>query len=69
MAGCVLHIAGLIFVLILAGSCLHAARALTHPRWEDYSYEPYDRSTDNRFHWLGDGQTVADKTPGGDSKS
>ncbi|KAG6820664.1 hypothetical protein H0H93_013515 [Arthromyces matolae] len=48
------------------GSCLHAARALAHPRWEDYNYEPLDGPIKNRLYWLGDGQTVADKDPHGD---
>ncbi|KAL7277474.1 hypothetical protein ACG7TL_008395 [Trametes sanguinea] len=47
------------------GSSLHAMRALSHPRWEDYNYEPLD-PVDNRLHWLGDGQTYAEKTMSGD---
>lgn len=49
------------------GSPLHCARALTHPRWEDYVFEPLD-GIKNRFHWLGDGHTVADREEDGDSK-
>ncbi|KAG6911287.1 hypothetical protein DXG01_002126 [Tephrocybe rancida] len=49
------------------GSTLHAARALAHPRWEDYNYEPIDGPVKNRFYWLGDGQTVDDKDPNGDN--
>ncbi|KAG6812856.1 hypothetical protein H0H92_015954 [Tricholoma furcatifolium] len=48
------------------GSTLHAARALEHPRWEDYNYEVLDGPVKNRFYWLGDGQTVDDKDPNGD---
>lgn len=50
------------------GSCLHCARALEHPRWEDYDYEPLD-PVNNRFFWLGDGNTIADKVPGSDRRS
>ena len=39
-----------------------------HPRWEDFKYEPADPTT-NRFYWLGDGQTHAEKTLTGDSGS
>lgn len=46
---------------------MHAARALAHPRWEDFNYEYLDASQ-NRLHWLGDGNTVADRDPNGDSK-
>jgi hypothetical protein len=51
----------------LTGSPLHAVRAFSHPRWEDYHYE-YLEGCKNRLYWLGDGQTVADKDPKGDSK-
>ncbi|EPS99506.1 hypothetical protein FOMPIDRAFT_40047 [Fomitopsis schrenkii] len=37
-------------------SCLHAARAIEHPRWEGFNYELLD-GINNRMHWLGDGQT------------
>ncbi|KZT22657.1 FAD/NAD(P)-binding domain-containing protein [Neolentinus lepideus HHB14362 ss-1] len=47
------------------GSCLHAVRALAHPRWEDFNYELAD-PVKNRFHWLGDGQTYNEKTVTGD---
>jgi len=47
---------------------LHAARALAHPRWEDYNYERLDGPVKNRLYWLGDGQTMDDKDPNGDSK-
>ncbi|KAK0209013.1 FAD/NAD-binding domain-containing protein [Desarmillaria ectypa] len=45
------------------GSTLHATKALKYPRWEDFSYERLDS---NGLRWLGDGNTVADKTPGSD---
>lgn len=49
------------------GSCLHAVRALKHPRWEDFDYEPLDESnTRNRFYWLGDGSTHNEKHMSGD---
>ncbi|EPQ60007.1 flavin-binding monooxygenase [Gloeophyllum trabeum ATCC 11539] len=47
------------------GSCLHYLRAITHPRWEDYEYQPLD-PVRNRFYWLGDGQTYNEKTLTGD---
>lgn len=53
---------------MMTGSSLHAARALAHPRWEDYTYEPLDGTVKNRMYWLGDGQTVDDKDPNGDSE-
>lgn len=43
------------------GSGLHAMRALSQPRWEDFEYERLDKAK-NRFYWLGDGQTVSEKT-------
>jgi hypothetical protein len=43
------------------GSGLHAMRALSQPRWEDFEYERLDKVR-NRFYWLGDGQTVSEKT-------
>ena len=49
------------------GSSLHAIRAMENPRWEDYDYEPLD-DVRNRFHWLGDGNTVADMNPEADSE-
>jgi len=52
-------------VALWPGSCLHAARALEHPRWEDYNYEPLNGHT-NRFFWAGNGTTVAEETPGAD---
>ncbi|OCH86933.1 FAD/NAD-P-binding domain-containing protein [Obba rivulosa] len=48
------------------GSCLHAIRVLEHPRWEDYTYELLDPGVQNRFYWLGEGQTYAEKTNSGD---
>ncbi|KAF7347539.1 hypothetical protein MVEN_01510300 [Mycena venus] len=52
-------------VALWPGSCLHAVRALEHPRWEDYTYEPLDGHT-NRFFWAGNGTTIAEETPGAD---
>lgn len=54
-------------LILLAGSSLHAVRALTYPRWEDYNFEPLD-GIKNRFYWLGDGSTVADQDENGDSE-
>ena len=51
---------------LLTGSTLHALKALSYPRWEDYTYEPAD-PVENRLYWLGDGQTHAEKTLTGDS--
>lgn len=52
----------------ISGSCLHAIRALQHPRWEDFEYTRIDR-TRNRLYWLGDGSTWNEKTMTGDRKS
>ena len=52
-------------VLLSPGSTLHALKALEHPRWEDFNYEPVD-PVHNRMYWLGDGQTYAEKTLTGD---
>ncbi|KAI0293017.1 hypothetical protein B0F90DRAFT_1766355, partial [Multifurca ochricompacta] len=46
-------------------SCLHAARTLTHSRWEDYEYEYLD-DPKNQLAWLGDGQTYNEKVGKGD---
>ena len=46
---------------------MHAARTLAHPRWEDFNYE-FLSGVKNRLHWLGDGNTVADRDPKSDSK-
>jgi len=55
-------------VALWPGSPLHAVHALTHPRWEDFNYEPLDPGVKNRFYWLGDGSTMADNgMPGEDS--
>ncbi|KZV71680.1 FAD/NAD-P-binding domain-containing protein [Peniophora sp. CONT] len=52
---------------IWPGSCLHLSRVLTHPRWEDFTYERLNEDqTTNRFFWLGDGLTYAEKTLTGD---
>ncbi|KAH8099899.1 hypothetical protein BXZ70DRAFT_1008869 [Cristinia sonorae] len=42
------------------GSCMHAIRALQHPRWEDFTYE-HEEDVQNRFHWFGNGSTYAEK--------
>lgn len=47
---------------------MHAAKVLEHPRWEDFNYETLG-NTQNRFYWLGDGNTIADRDPKGDSES
>ncbi|KAI0372040.1 FAD/NAD-P-binding domain-containing protein [Pilatotrama ljubarskyi] len=47
------------------GSTLQAVKAIEHPRWEDYNYELAD-PVKNRFYWLGDGQTLSEKTLTGD---
>ena len=50
------------------GSCLHAVRTLSNPRWEDFAYEPLDgHHTQNWFYWLGDGYTYNEKMMTGDS--
>ncbi|KAI0948890.1 hypothetical protein AcW1_008635 [Taiwanofungus camphoratus] len=53
---------------IWPGSCLHAVRAIAHPRWEDFEYELED-GVKNRMYWLGDGQTWNEKTMTGDRTS
>ncbi|TFK56356.1 FAD/NAD-binding domain-containing protein [Heliocybe sulcata] len=50
---------------VFPGSCLHYLRAIAHPRWEDFDYQPLD-PVNNRFYWLGDGQTYNEKTLTGD---
>ncbi|KAJ3815647.1 hypothetical protein F5876DRAFT_85648 [Lentinula aff. lateritia] len=52
-------------VSLWPGSCLHCIKALENPRWEDYDYEPLDPDN-NRFLWLGNGNTLADKMTGSD---
>jgi cation diffusion facilitator CzcD-associated flavoprotein CzcO len=47
------------------GSCLHAVRTLENPRWEDYEYVYLDERP-NRFGYLGDGWTEAERN-GGDT--
>lgn len=54
--------------ILFAGSCLHAVRAIAHPRWEDFEYELED-GVKNRMYWLGDGQTWNEKTMTGDRTS
>ncbi|KAJ7728265.1 FAD/NAD-P-binding domain-containing protein [Mycena maculata] len=50
------------------GNSLHATRSLANPRWEDYEYEPIDK-TRNRLHWLGAGHTENERTQTGDCKT
>ena len=53
----------------IAGSCLHALRALHYPRWEDFDYEQLDEDgTNSCLYWLGDGMTLNEKTMTGDSE-
>jgi cation diffusion facilitator CzcD-associated flavoprotein CzcO len=47
------------------GSCLHAVRTFENPRWEDFDYVYLDDGK-NRFGWLGDGWTEAERY-GGDT--
>jgi len=47
------------------GTASHAMKALAHPRWEDFDYEYLDSKSKNRFFWLGDGQTLNEKTMSG----
>ena len=54
--------------VVVSGSGLHAMRAVSHPRWEDFEYERLDK-VGNRFYWLGDGQTVFEKTMEGNRES
>ncbi|KAL1676307.1 hypothetical protein EV122DRAFT_280182 [Schizophyllum commune] len=46
-------------------STLHMLRTLERPRWEDYIYEPLEKTPGNRFFWLGNGATVSDMDPVG----
>lgn len=66
------HIAAIVIrcslTALYIGSTLHALKSLAHPRWEDYNYEAVD-PVQNRFYWLGDGQTHNEKTLTGDSTS
>jgi len=48
---------------IWPGSSSHALRTFAHPKWEDFDYEYIDS---NRSFWLGDGQTLNEKTMSGD---
>ncbi|GAA5900185.1 hypothetical protein JCM5296_001482 [Sporobolomyces johnsonii] len=41
-------------VALWPGSCLHAIKALKHPRWEDFDYT-FSTPQNNRFAWLGSG--------------
>ena len=49
------------------GTCLHAVRTLSNPRWEDFDYTQLDEDKSTLF-WLGDGQTYNEKTMTGDRK-
>lgn len=40
------------------GSSVHAVKALSHVRWEDFETKPYDG---NEFGWFGNGWTVGEK--------
>jgi hypothetical protein len=52
---------------IWPGSCLHAVRTLSHPRWEDFDYTPLDDGPGiTPLYWLGDGQSYNEKTMTGD---
>ncbi|KAA1477245.1 FAD/NAD-binding domain-containing protein [Dentipellis sp. KUC8613] len=51
------------------GSCLHAVRTLSSPRWEDFDYTLLDQDRDSpagRFAFLGSGWTFNEKTMTGD---
>ncbi|GAB7356238.1 hypothetical protein MBLNU459_g7055t1 [Dothideomycetes sp. NU459] len=45
------------------GSTLHYLEAMEHPRWEDWSYT---YSSKNRFEFLGNGHSTAERRVGGD---
>lgn len=47
-----------VLMLTRAGSSLHAMKALSYPRWEDFEYEYIN---DNPNGWLGDGWTENEK--------
>ena len=47
------------------GSTLHAIRVLKHPRWEDFTYENGEGSS-NSLYFLGDGMTANEKEANGD---
>lgn len=40
------------------GSCLHAVRTLTDPRWEDFNFIKAEARNSNRFDYLGNGTTL-----------
>ncbi|EWC48772.1 hypothetical protein DRE_00077 [Drechslerella stenobrocha 248] len=50
-------------VILWPGSCIHAERVLSNPRWEDWQYEYLN---DNPYGWLGNGWTMADLKPEAD---
>ncbi|KAK6359205.1 hypothetical protein TWF696_000369 [Orbilia brochopaga] len=49
--------------ILWPGSCLHAERVLSNPRWEDWQYEYLNESPHG---WLGNGWTMADVKPAAD---
>ncbi|GAA6060117.1 hypothetical protein JCM10212_003525 [Sporobolomyces blumeae] len=51
-------------VALWPGSCLHAIKALKHPRWEDYDYTS-SSSQGNRFGWLGSGWSAEEMDDSG----
>ena len=51
------------------GTCLHAVRTLSNPRWEDWEYTPLDGEDvtgGNPLYWLGDGMSANEKSMTGD---
>ncbi|UZJ57599.1 hypothetical protein CBS101457_006919 [Exobasidium rhododendri] len=47
------------------GSCVHAVRTLSNPRWEDFNFtkfeNPHSEQRTNRFDYLGNGSTVEEE--------
>ncbi|KAK5020921.1 hypothetical protein LTS07_011356 [Exophiala sideris] len=43
------------------GSGVHSRKTLLNPRWEDFDYEPMSEVTENRYAWLGNGMTIAQR--------
>lgn len=64
---CIVTCDPMIFLTTSSGSCLHAVRALEHPRWEDYNYEYLDPGVKSKLYWLGDGSTYNEKYMVGDT--
>lgn len=51
------------------GTCLHAVRTLSNPRWEDWEYTPLDGDEvtgGNPMYWLGNGMSANEKSMTGD---